>query len=265
MAAATGRGEDAAGGLLVLGKITSILDAFTLARPVLTPAELRAATGLPASTLQRLVANLVQQGFLDRAEDERPGGVRIGVRMAYWAAPTARGLDLLDVAAPVLRGLRDATGETACLFRVEGLHRVCVALAETRHALRRVMRVGMVLPLHAGSAGRVLLAHDDALLRRVLDEDLPSLTDVTITGRDELVAAVRRAREDGVAVTTGERDSGASGLSAPVVDAAGEVVAALTLSGPTLRMTPGWCAAHVDAVVGAAEQVTRMLGGRPPR
>jgi len=246
--------------LLVLGKITRLLDAFTLTRPVLTLPELREATGLPTSTVQRLVTNLVAQGFLDRSGE----GLRIGVRMAYWAAPAARGLDLLEAAAPVLRGLRDATGETACLFRVEGHQRVCVALAETDHALRRAMRVGMVLPLHAGSAGRVLLAHDEELLQQLLDRDLHPYTEATITAADALRDAVSQARSDGFAVTTGEREGGASGLSAPVFDASGAVVAALTLSGPTARMPPEWCAAHVDEVVGAAEQVTRMLGGRPP-
>ncbi|MBB5167553.1 helix-turn-helix domain-containing protein [Mycobacterium sp. AZCC_0083] len=67
--------------LLVLSKISGILDAFSLARPVLTLSELRYATGFPTSTVQRLVANLVAEGFLERDEDR----YRIGAKMAYWA------------------------------------------------------------------------------------------------------------------------------------------------------------------------------------
>lgn len=247
--------------LLVLRKITTLLDAFSLERPVLTIGQLREASGLPASTVQRLVTNLVDEGFLDRAQ----GGLRIGVRVAYWAAAGAVGAEILDVARPVLEDLRDATGETACLYQPSLDVRVCTALAETRHNLRRPMRVGQAMPIHVGSAGRVILAWDHDLAQRVLAEDLPSMTDATITDRDRLNAVLAQARADGFAITTGERESGASGLSAPVFDPRAQVIGAVTVMGPTLRMPYEVCVGWVDLVVGAAERVTRMLGGRFPR
>ena len=64
--------------LLVLGKITEILDAFSLAKPSMTLGELQQATGLPTSTVQRLVTNMATQGFLDRVGDQ----IRVGTRMA---------------------------------------------------------------------------------------------------------------------------------------------------------------------------------------
>ncbi|AWT27424.1 hypothetical protein Csp1_26810 [Corynebacterium provencense] len=101
------------GGRLVLGKITAIHDAFILTDPTLTPADIRDRTGLPASTVQRLVAILVEQGFLDRADE----GYRADVRMAHWDAPSLQGAELVDTARPVLEALRDETGETAALFQ----------------------------------------------------------------------------------------------------------------------------------------------------
>lgn len=246
--------------LLVLRKITTLLDAFTLERPVLSAAELREASGLPASTVQRLVANLVDEGFLDRTER----GYRIGVRVAYWAAAGSVGAEILDVARPVLEDLRDVTGETACLYQTSMDLRVCTAVAETRHSLRRPMRVGQAMPIHVGSAGRVILAWDDELARRVLAADLPSLTDATITDRARLREVLGQARADGFAITNGERESGASGLSAPVFDPHRQVVGAITVMGPTLRMPADVCLGWVDHVVGAAERITRMLGGRRP-
>lgn len=121
--------------LLVLAKLSSILDALSLSRPVLSLADIREATGMPNSTVQRLVTNLTSQGFLDREAD----AYRIGMRMAYWAAPATRGMEILDVISPVPKTLRDTTGETACFFKAEQHYRVCVAIAETRHALRREM------------------------------------------------------------------------------------------------------------------------------
>ena len=76
--------------LLVLTKITAILDAFSLSHPELTLTEIREATGLPTSTVHRLVASLVDAGFLDRAVDR----IRMGTRMSYWAACAVEGMDL---------------------------------------------------------------------------------------------------------------------------------------------------------------------------
>ena len=72
--------------LLVLAKISAILDAFTLERPSMTAAEIRRATGIPTSTAHRLLANLVEHGFLDRVGDD----YSIGARMAFWAGPAVR-------------------------------------------------------------------------------------------------------------------------------------------------------------------------------
>lgn len=246
--------------LLVLGKITSILDAFSLTRPVLTLADIREATGMPTSTVQRLVTNLTSQGFLDREED----AYRIGLKMAYWAAPATRGKAVLDVISPLLKDLRDTTGETACFFRTEQHYRVCIALAETRHALRREMHLGKILPLHAGSAGRVLLAWDPDLLAELVKNPLPPLTESTITSSEDLETVVKQTRTDGFAITTDERETGASGLSAPVFDSAAGLVGAVTISGPTMRMPRQVCEDWVETLLQTAERMTRLIGGRFP-
>ncbi|WP_256212711.1 hypothetical protein [Arthrobacter sp. yr096] len=77
----------------------------------------------------------------------------IGMRMAYWAAPATRGMEVVDILGPLLKTLRDTTGETACFFKAEQHYRVCVAMADTHHALRREMHLGKIVPLYAGSAG----------------------------------------------------------------------------------------------------------------
>ncbi|MCW0213977.1 MAG: IclR family transcriptional regulator [Pseudonocardia sp.] len=246
--------------LLVLGKITEILDAFSLTRPELTLGEIQQATGIPTSTVQRLVSNMVAEGMLDRSGER----VRVGVRMAYWAAAAAQGVDVLTLVNPILRELRDATGETACLFRAEQGYRVCVAVAETRHALRREMFVGKIMALHAGSAGRVLLAWNPELADAVLAGPLQRFTEATVTSPDGLRELLAETRRDGFAITAGERDDGASGLAAPVFDSATDVVGALAISGPTSRMPRERCEAWVDLLVAHADQLTRTLGGRHP-
>src|SRR6478735_3865103 len=233
--------------LLVLGKITEILDAFSLTQPDMTLGEIQQATGLPTSTVQRLVSNMVAQGLLDRVGDR----IRIGVRMSYWAATA-------------LKEIRDKTGETACFFKVEQNFRVAVAVAETHHPLRRDMYVGKVIPLHVGSASRILLAWDPDLANKILAAPLEPMTDGTVTSAEELRKLIAQAKADGYAITTGEREDSASGLSAPVFDAAGDILGAITISGPTVRMPQAQCEAWIDLSVGYAEQVTRTIGGRLP-
>jgi len=137
---------------------------------------------------------------------------------------------------PVLKEIRDKTGETACFFKVEQNYRVCVAVAETHHALRRDMYVGKVIPLHVGSASRILLAWNPELAERILAAPLEPMTDFTVTSPDELRALIAQAMADGYAITASEREDSASGLSAPVFDAAGDILGAITISGPTIRM-----------------------------
>ncbi|MGB3373369.1 MAG: IclR family transcriptional regulator C-terminal domain-containing protein [Rhodococcus sp. (in: high G+C Gram-positive bacteria)] len=85
-----------------------------------------------------------------------------------------------------------------------------------------------------------------------------------ITEADGLRAALVQTRSDGYAITTGERESGASGISAPVFDSAADVIGAITISGPTVRMPESRCEEWVELLVSHAEQITRTLGGRYP-
>jgi DNA-binding IclR family transcriptional regulator len=247
--------------LLVLKKMTAILETFSLLQPEMSLADIRTATGLPHSTVQRLVSNMVQEGLLDRREDQ----LRIGVKMGHWAAPARQGLDFLEILTPVIRRLRDELGETVCIFRQAQGKRVCVAVAETRRMLRRAVEVGSIMPLHAGSAGRVLLAWNPQLAEKVYLSVLQSMTDRTITYAAHLDGAVVRTRIDGVAITTGEHDSGASGPSAPIFGPQAALYGALTVMGPTMRMPFDVCTSWIEPVLVAAEEATRLIGGSIPR
>lgn len=172
---------------------------------------------------------------------------------------------MLAIVNPVLKELRDKTGKTSCFFTIEQNFRVCIAVAETRHALRREMYVGKVIPLHVGSASRVLLAWSPDLADTILRAPLEQLTEGTVTSAEDLRGLIAHARSDGYAITAGERDDSASGLSAPVFDSAGDILGAVTISGPMIRMPQQQCEEWVDLLVGYAEQITRTLGGRPPQ
>ena len=246
--------------ILVLQKIKQVLECFTIEAPELSLQQITKATGLPPSTCQRLVHNLVREGFLDRDDDR----FRIGLGLVRWAAPGSFGLDLVQLTRPILRDLRDTTGETACLYVRDGGFRTVVALAETRHVVMRLFMVGMVMVLHAGSAGKVFMAYDPAARRAAVSQGLTRLTPRTTVDIDLLDTQLAEVRELGYAASFEERDSGAASISAPVFGMSGELVAVLGIGAPTQRLGPTDVGRLAPAVQAAADRASRQLGFRPP-
>ena len=183
-------------------------------------AELCERTGLPRATAHRLAVGLEVHGLLHRGSD---GKWRPGPALAELAAG---GVDpLLEAAAAVLPRLRDITGESVQLYRRDGAQRVCVAAAEPASGLRDTVPVGSRLPMTAGSGAKVLAAWSEPAVQRSL------LADARFNER-----ALVDVRRRGWAQSVAERESGVASVSAPVRDAAGNVVAAVSVSGPIERI-----------------------------
>jgi DNA-binding IclR family transcriptional regulator len=183
-------------------------------------AELCERTGLPRATAHRLAVGLEVHGLLHRGSD---GKWRPGPTLAELAAG---GVDpLLEAAAAVLPRLRDITGESVQLYRRDGTQRVCVAAAEPASGLRDTVPVGSRLPMTAGSGAKVLAAWAEPAVQRAL------LTDARFNER-----ALIDVRRRGWAQSVAERESGVASVSAPVRDAGGQVVAAVSVSGPIERI-----------------------------
>lgn len=242
--------------VLVLRKVRQVLDAFTPAAPELTAREVQRRTGLPATTCLRLLSALVDEGFLDRHGDR----YRQGLSLLKWARTATEGLDLVAVAAPVLGALRDSTGESACLFVRQDAHHICLAVEQTPHAVIHILRVGQVLPLHAGSAGRVFLAFDPSAAEALSRRELPAFTEHTLTEARRLQQAVEATRRDGYAVSFEERSVGAASLSAPVFDHTGSLAAVIGIASPVQRFGRELIPSYVRHVTRAANDLSRRLG-----
>ncbi|MFE5837384.1 IclR family transcriptional regulator [Arthrobacter sp. NPDC056493] len=221
--------------LLVLHKVAEILGCFSVGEPEPTLQQIIRQTGLPSSTCQRLVQNMVREGFLDRDGDR----YRIGIGMVRWAAPGTLGLDLVKLVKPVLQQLRDETGESACLYVRDGAFRTVVAVAETRHVVMRPFMVGMVMPLHAGAPGKIFLAYDPDAWSSLGEAELSRYTPATPGTLELLRAQAQAAREQGYYAAFGERNEDVGSVSAPVFDHTGRLAGVLGLGFPTQRITPG--------------------------
>jgi DNA-binding IclR family transcriptional regulator len=245
--------------LLVLRKVAEILNCFSLAEPEPTLQQIIRLTGLPSSTCQRLVQNMVREGFLDRDGDR----YRIGIGVVRWAAPGTLGLDVVKLVRPLLQRLRDETGESACLYVRDGAFRTIVAVAETRHVVMRPFTVGMVMPLHAGAPGKVFLAYDPDAWDALTESELSRFTPATPDTLDRLRQQAQEAREQGYYAAFGERNEDVGSVSAPVFDHTGRLAGVLGLGFPTQRITPADIPRLGPAVVRAAAAASEALAYQP--
>jgi len=207
------------------------------------------ASGLPRPTAHRLLVALEVHGLVGRAAD---GAFRLGPRLTELALRAGDGLELGTLAAGVLARLHDQTGESVQLYLRSGDRRLCVAARDAGAGLRDSVPVGALLPLDAGSGGKVLLAWSDDAGR------FPAATP------DELAAVRRR----GWASSVAEREPGVASVSAPVRHD-GALLGALCVSGPASRLgsSPGRRLAPL--VVAAAREIAALAdagrAGTAPR
>lgn len=183
-------------------------------------AELCQRTGLPRATAHRLAVGLEVHGLLHRGAD---GRWRPGPTLNELASRS--GDPLLEAAAAVLPRLRDLTKESVQLYRRDGMQRVCVAASEPPSGLRNTVPVGTRLPMSAGSGAKVLAAWADPATQRAV------LAEATFSERTLL-----EVRRRGWAQSIAEREPGVASVSAPVRNSTGEVVAAVSVSGPVDRI-----------------------------
>ncbi len=200
--------------------------------------ELAEETGMIPSTAHRLLASLVQRGYVARSTGN--GRYRIGSQLLAVASSAASRRDaLVRAARPHLEELSAQTGESVNLVLLDGLDVVYLAQAEGRHAVRMASQVGRAVPAHATAAGKAILATHpaDAVLRDVERAGaLIPRTPHTITDAAALGRALDRVRRDGFAIDEEERELGVGCIAAAIPAADGAAEAAISVSGPCGRV-----------------------------
>jgi DNA-binding IclR family transcriptional regulator len=205
------------------------------------------ATGLTRPTAHRLIVGLEEHGFLVHVGGS---GYVLGPRLLALATTAVRELPLGDLAHPILERLARSTGESAQLYVRDGDRRVCIDAVESERELRTIVEIGASLPLDKGSAGKVFLAWGTDRDRERLAKSGGQLPRQVATTR-------RRRWADSVA----EREPGVASVSAPVFGPGGSVLTAVSVSGPASRLGQLRARRYAPAVLEAAREIERALGG----
>ncbi len=215
--------------------------------------------GLPKSTTSRLLGALERQGLVERDREGafHPGAVL--TRYARRSSPTDR---LLALARPFLEAIGRRTGETVNLAvpgpsAVEQIDQV-----DSRFLLGATNWVGLEVPFHCSALGKVFLSAGVVDLPR---GRLEQRTPQTLTTRDALAADLALTRRRGYAVAADELEPGLVAIAAPVHDATGRVVAAVSVSGPSVRLTPERTPEVGALLVRRARELSVALGHHPQK
>ncbi len=235
--AAKNRGRPAVEGVATADRVLSLLTSFRKGDGALSLAELSARTGLVKSTIMRLAVSLEEHGLLVRLAD---GTYQLDAEVLRLGMIYQQSFKLEKFVLPVLEELVARFSETASFYVRRGEQRVCLFRVESPHLLRLHIREGDMLPLEASATSQVL--------RIFSTEPLPDYA-ATI----ELPI-----------YTAGMVDAHTASLSTPVFGSDGKLVGALTVSGPTTRLTAKRAEAIKDIVKVAGSDLSKALGGRYP-
>jgi DNA-binding IclR family transcriptional regulator len=242
----------------VAARLFAILDAFT-APPAssLTLTAISQRSGIPLSTVHRLVAEWVKWGGLARQDD---GRYSLGMRLWELGVQTPTARNLRTIALPYLEDLYEATREHVNLAILDGQDALFLEKLSGHHAVRVISRVGGRLPLHATGVGLVLLAYAPlGVIQDYLSVPLQRFLPQTVTSPDELRKRLAGIRSQGIVYMSEEMTAGSSSIAAPIRDRTGQVVAAVSI---VTHTTPRPSPDHERAVRVAAQGVSRALGYR---
>jgi IclR family transcriptional regulator, KDG regulon repressor len=219
-----------------------LLECFSDNHKEIGLSELTRMLALPKATVLRLARTLANKGYL--FQDTASQNYRLGPKVLNLGKVFLARLDYREVALPVMQALRDSTQEAVSLYVVSGDARLCVQRVESLQSLRQVINVGDRLPLSRGSAGKLLTALHH------LDSRVGGIE------RGE----IERIRSQEYAVSIEEREQGLASVSVPVRDDSGQVIAALSIAGPSFRFTQPTIEWFLRETRQAASRISYQLG-----
>lgn len=214
---------------------------------------------LPLAVIHRLVRTMVDEDFLEQPVERGP--YVLGPALTSLAQSAAQRRTLSSVAHRELLALAQKLDEAVDLCVMREHRYICVDSVDLTGRTRSVVELGDSAGLHAGAAGKVILAfQSDAFIEQVVTGPLLRLTDRTLAEQQLLVVELDRIRTQGYAYSESEVTMGTCSLAAPIRDGSGRVVAAVNVFTSTERMAPGRRDSIVEQLLPVAEKLSHGLG-----
>lgn len=219
--------------------------------------------GVSKSTIHRLLMSLSAKGYVK--QDLSTDNYALGLKFIEFGEIVSNYLDVRKIAAPFLQELALKTGETVHLVVRENYEVVYIDKIESPATIRMFSRIGKRALMHCTGVGKAILAHlPDKIVNDIL-EQRPTIkfTENTITRKEKLLIELETIRKNGYSFDNEEHEEGVKCVAAPLIDHNGQVVAAISVAAPAMRMETDNLRMSIRTVVEQSVKISKSLGYFP--
>ncbi len=244
--------------LKTVDRALRVLLQFDQEHPEWSSSELAQSLGLHRSIVYRILTTLERRGFVTQIGQR--GRFRLGNTLVELGNVVLAGIDLRQIAHPIMAQLVRETSESAFLTVVSGDESVCIDKIDSPQHIRVTLTIGGRYPLHAGASNKILLAylHSDTV-DDLIACGLDSITPQTISDATRLKDDLTAIREQGYAFSVGELTPGVAALAVPLLNSNDTLVAALSIAGLASRFDEDRLSTLINATSQAAEEISTQL------
>lgn len=243
-----------------VSRALDIITLISLKKNGLGVTEIANQIDINKSSVYRILSTLVQYGYIE--QDSETGKYKLGYKFLEISSKLLESIDLRAEARPFLQELENETNEVIHLVVYDQGEVVYIEKLEGNETLRMHSKVGKRAPMHCTSVGKAILAHlPSSVVFDILErKGMPVHTDKTITDKDEFMKELGQVRQNGYALDLEENEYGITCVAVPIFDHLGKVIAAVSISGPTMRMTSDRLDALKSIMVRTGQGISARLG-----
>mgnify|MGYP003408566473 CR=1 FL=1 len=243
-----------------VSRALDIITILSLKKGGLGVTEIANQIDINKSSVYRILSTLVQYGYVE--QDGESGRYKLGYKFLEISSKLLESIDLRNEARPFLQQLENQTNEVIHLVVFDQSEVVYIEKLEGNEVLRMHSKVGKRAPMHCTSVGKAILAHLPLdVVSNIIDrKGLPVHTDHTIINKDDLFKELENIRDRGYALDLQENEYGITCIAVPIFDYTGQVVSAISISGPTMRMTEERLEQLKQPIIHIGQQISNRLG-----
>jgi len=232
-----------------INRALDILECF-LEEEELSLKEISLKTNLSPSTAHRLVNSLMDKHYLERDESNKKFFLGPMIARLGNISLSSIEVNFKEIAKKYMENLKEKFNENVSLYVLDGEYKMCIERIEADRTLKQIINVGDRLKINRGSIGKIFLANMNKKRLKELKEKYPNID----------LEEMKRVKEQGYSFSNGEREEGLVGIAAPIYNLKGEVIASLSLSGPSVRFLDDDLPKKIEETKKTAMEISIALG-----
>lgn len=235
-----------------------ILNLF-IEHPELTFQEIIDLSGIPKTSVYRMLRSLEEMQFLEKGTDSK---YRLGLIFIKFGSLVSGRIDLRQIAYPIMKELHDEVEEAINLIIRQGDEALYIEKIDSKQKVRLYTAIGRKSPLYAGACSRIILSFlpDDEIHRYIQNTELQQFANGTIIDKQQLYKTIEKARVDGYTLSNSELENYTTSIAAPIFNHEGEVVAGLSIAGIEANYQGNNVHYFAKKVIKAANEISARLG-----